>query len=105
MHISCLSPTEKFSPFSTTGANSFKGKLPIVSFKCDLSKAVHNSSSEYLSNGSRLYLNTKTVKIHELQKGKEYNKCKRVVFPAKLTLNLSYLPYSSNEQHGILRNN
>ena len=45
MHISCLSPTEKFSPFSTTGACNFNGKLAIVSFRCALSKAIHTSSS------------------------------------------------------------
>lgn len=54
--MSCLSPTEKFSPFSTTGLSSWPGKLLTLSFMLVRSIACQIASSVYFWNGSKLNL-------------------------------------------------
>ncbi len=56
MHSSCLSPTEKFSPFSMTGLSSCPASDFIFSFMLVRSTASQTASSEYFSKGSKLYL-------------------------------------------------
>lgn len=56
MHKSCLSPTEKLSPFSTTILCSRPGRALIMSFIFVRSSASHRASSEYIPKGSKLYL-------------------------------------------------
>ena len=56
MQSNWRSPTEKFSPFSTTQEDNPKSRQLIRSFMYVCSSADHISSSEWFSNGSKLYL-------------------------------------------------
>ena len=53
---SCLSPTEKFSPFSMTSLSSLPGSALIFSFIFVRSMASQITSSSYIWKGSKLYL-------------------------------------------------
>ena len=56
MHKSCLSPTEKFSPFSVTIVSSCSASIFTLSFILVRSRASQMATSVYFSKGSKLYL-------------------------------------------------
>lgn len=70
IQMSCLSPTEKISPFSMTKLSIWFGKDLIFSFMLVRSMASQRASSVYFWKRSKLYLSTNSFFVHWLRRGK-----------------------------------